>query len=553
MAQIKFAPVIRVSTEGQEKRGESLKTQEAQIRQYVASIPDGIIPEYCWKYKGQESATPGQERALFDQLLQDAAKGLFDAIICCDASRWSRDNAKSKAGLEILKANGIRFFIGTMEYDLYDPAQNLFLGMSAEIGEFQARQQALKSIQNRIKRAQRGIPSVGRLPYGRIYNKKTGEWSIDPEKQALIKQAVDRYIKGEKLEDIAKTVGTHKSFLWKIFKYHLGTEWQLSFVNKKVNVNEQVIIKVPALIDDSKILKAVEERNRSNKLSVRGHRKYSYLLSGFIFCKRCGSKIQGSTNRHGRFRRYYYHFRYRNENCGFNRMIPATELENSVLIKLIQTFGDPKMMEEALLKATPDAGKKTDLEKEAKRLNDNLKKIYAKKSTIIDLAIDKIITKEETREKMEKLHSEEQAINERLQVIDAELKSYPDPKKIKQLSSFAVKMSSHLSKNPKQLFKKSDEWKRKLIEKAFSGTDKSGQRLGVYVDITDTKGQFTFEIHGLFNSTVETIPMTDDQIIEIFNLDPDNDLYDNVNSIRSNILGIGGSDVSGDERSSLNS
>ena len=261
------------------------RTQEAQIRQYVDSIPDGVIPEYCWKYRGQESATPGQERALFDQLLQDATKEMFDAIICCDASRWSRDNAKSKAGLEILKANGIRFFIGTMEYDLYDPAQNLFLGMSAEIGEFQARQQALKSIQNRIKRAQRGIPSVGRLPYGRTWYFRERVRSIDPDKQALIKQAVNRYIKGDRLEDIAKTVGIHKSFLWKIFKNNLGTEWHLSFVNEKVNVNGQVTIKVPALIDDPALLKEVEERNRSNKLSVRGHRTYSYLLSGFIFCK----------------------------------------------------------------------------------------------------------------------------------------------------------------------------------------------------------------------------------------------------------------------------
>ena len=221
MAQIKFAPVIRVSTEGQEKRGESLKTQEAQIRQYVASIPDGIIPEYCWKYKGQESATPGQERALFDQLLQDAAKGLFDAIICCDASRWSRDNAKSKAGLEILKANGIRFFIGTMEYDLYDPAQNLFLGMSAEIGEFQARQQALKSIQNRIKRAQRGIPSVGRLPYGRIYNRKLGRGALILKNKHLSNKLLIGTLREKNLKILQRLLvltshffGRYSSIIW---------------------------------------------------------------------------------------------------------------------------------------------------------------------------------------------------------------------------------------------------------------------------------------------------------------------------------------------------
>lgn len=538
MAQIRFAPVIRVSTEGQEKRGESLRTQEAQIRQYVESMKDAVIPEYCWKYKGQESATPGQERALLDQLLQDASKSMFDAIICCDASRWSRDNAKSKAGLEILKANGIRFFIGTMEYDLYDPAQNLFLGMSAEIGEFQARQQALKSIQNRIKRAQRGIPSVGRLPYGRTYNKKTGEWGIDPEKQMLIKQAVKRYIKGDKLEDIAKIIGVHKSFLWKIFKNNLGTEWHLSFVNKKVNINEKVTIKVPALIDDPKIIKEVEERNRSNRLYVRGHRKHFYLLSGFIFCKRCGSNIQGSTNSDGRHKRYYYHFRYRVEKCGFNGMIPATELENAVLIKLVKTFGDPQKMQEALLKATPNIDKKKDLETEKKYIDKELKNINTERFNIIQKIGKGVITDEEASPNLAELREKRTNFENRLTAIEDELKTIPDPKSLKKFSNFAVKMTAHISKNPKRIFEKSDSWKRQLIEKMFSGTDLAGERLGVYVDSTDKEREFIFELHGRFKSILSKIPMDDSEIIDTFNLDPDNDLNNNLNSIKSNILGI---------------
>ena len=56
---LRFAPLIRVSTEGQEKKSESLRTQTTQIKQYVKSL-GGIIPEHCWKYSGQEHATPEQ-------------------------------------------------------------------------------------------------------------------------------------------------------------------------------------------------------------------------------------------------------------------------------------------------------------------------------------------------------------------------------------------------------------------------------------------------------------------------------------------------------------
>jgi DNA invertase Pin-like site-specific DNA recombinase len=179
---IRFAPLIRVSTEKQKQQGESLRSQKKLIERAVNYL-NGTIPERCWKYTGQEHATPNQEREKLEQLLKDSGKGLFDAVIVCDASRWSRDNKKSKEGLQIIRENGIRFFIGNTEYDLYNPEQTFFLGMSAEIGEFQANQQNFKSLINRIERAKRNIPAAGRLPFGRTYDRESNTWGIDPEKK----------------------------------------------------------------------------------------------------------------------------------------------------------------------------------------------------------------------------------------------------------------------------------------------------------------------------------------------------------------------------------
>ena len=135
MKKLRFAPLIRVSTEGQEKQGESLNTQEKQIKQYVDFLK-GEIPKSCWTYSGQEHATADFERQKLNRLLADSGKGTFDAIIVCDVSRWSRDNRKNKEGLEILRQNGIRFFVGTTEFDLFSPQATLFLGMSTEMNEF---------------------------------------------------------------------------------------------------------------------------------------------------------------------------------------------------------------------------------------------------------------------------------------------------------------------------------------------------------------------------------------------------------------------------------
>ena len=64
---LRFAPIIRVSTEAQEKKGESLRTQKTLITQFVERL-NGTIPARCWGYSGQEHATPSQEREKLEQL-----------------------------------------------------------------------------------------------------------------------------------------------------------------------------------------------------------------------------------------------------------------------------------------------------------------------------------------------------------------------------------------------------------------------------------------------------------------------------------------------------
>ena len=46
---LRFAPIIRVSTEKAEKRGESLQVQKDTIIHIIETL-EGTIPDYCWKY-----------------------------------------------------------------------------------------------------------------------------------------------------------------------------------------------------------------------------------------------------------------------------------------------------------------------------------------------------------------------------------------------------------------------------------------------------------------------------------------------------------------------
>ena len=137
---LRFAALVRVSTEKQEQQGESLNLQRKNNLRDVERSGGHIVK---WS-RGQEHATEGWERAKVDRLIADAAKGKFDAVIVAYPDRWSRDNAKSKEGLNAFRHHGIRFYVGTVTKNLHDPNVRLELGMQAEIGEFVALQQAEK-------------------------------------------------------------------------------------------------------------------------------------------------------------------------------------------------------------------------------------------------------------------------------------------------------------------------------------------------------------------------------------------------------------------------
>jgi DNA invertase Pin-like site-specific DNA recombinase len=196
---LRFASLIRVSTEKQEKEGESLATQRENNGRDVERLGGHIIETYG----GQEHATAGWEKKEVNRLLADAGKGKFDAVIVAFHSRWLRDNEKSEAGLDVLKRHGIRFFVGASEKRLHEPADTLMLRINVAFSQYQSEESRKISLEVRIKRARDGRPTSGKLPFGRTYSVKGG-WGVDPDKHDMIRDVAERYLAGESLPDLAK-------------------------------------------------------------------------------------------------------------------------------------------------------------------------------------------------------------------------------------------------------------------------------------------------------------------------------------------------------------
>jgi len=531
--KLRFAPIVRVSTEKQAEKGESLNTQKKQVISFVATL-GGVIPERCWRYSGQEHATPDQERKKIDQLLEDSGKGIFDAVIVCDPSRWSRDNLKSKIGLATLKNNGVRFFVGTMEYDLSDPTAELILGIFTEFNQFHAREQSRKSILNRFERAKQGIPTSGKLPYGRTYDKQSNRWSLDKKKAENIVWAATEYLNGQSMTKISRALGMNHPNLWKILTKRSGNQWDIRFKKPDLNFDETVTITIPSLLTDETI-EAIKSKANANKTFTHGHIKYKYLLSRMIFCGHCGYAMFGQTNHSTTS--YYRHARGRKIVCEHHRFwVRADEIETAVFMHLFSVLGNIPELERAIEKATPNKDHVDNLRVTHSHLLKRRKALSQKQDRLLNAVSDGLITGEDIKMKMDEIRAEEEKTKEELGIIEFQLGDLPTQAQIRKRSSMWKAVMKKAYGNYTSIEKMSYADKRHLVELALSGIDLNGARYGVHV-YKEEDDSITYIIKGNLPNLnfAGDLPVSDLELIDVLGID---DEYQDKSAVKAEVEGV---------------
>jgi DNA invertase Pin-like site-specific DNA recombinase len=474
---MKFGALVRVSTERQEKQGESLVVQRKAIERDVAKLGGTIAG---W-YGGQEHATDGWERKEVDRLIADAGRGKFDAVIVAYDDRWSRDNAKSKEGLEAFRQNRIRFFVGCQERNLRSPQDIFFLGMTAEVGEFVAGTQNKKSIESRIERARKGRPAVGALPFGRAFDKVTGQWHVIPEKQAMIREAAARYLAGESLPKLAREYGVNHANLCKVFRERCGETWVQEFHYPRFDIDEKVVTVVPRLLDDETIkrLRYLLAANRQF-LHRPPRSKYNYLLAGRVFCAECGYALVGhlsGDHKTGRgVRRYYHHVHgVRDRECPLRPRpcVPADKLEAEVLRQLYDLVGNPAKLALAIKASVPDCDAS---QKRQSHLEEELARIGRAREKVLSLIAKDLITEVQAEKQLADLKEREAYLRDELGRLTDALADVPTGETVDHWREW-------LDAERRPFEEMDDHDRRVLLAAVFDMPLADGRPAGVYVSL----------------------------------------------------------------------
>ncbi len=431
-----------------------------------------------------------------------------------DTSRWSRDNLKSFQDLVALKQNGIRFFVGMQEFNLNDHFHELVLTLGVAINQFFAREQAYKSIINRIERAKKGYPACGKRPWGRIFDGETHTWKVDEAKNKMIEEISRLYLEEDvpfnELGKIYRMNGTNPH---KILTKRSGDTWTQRFRNKNCGIDETVTIHIPRLLPEETIRK-IRAKCEARRTWEHGKYKYEYLFSRNIRDADTGNALTGTGNSLGR--RYYKPFKATKTTPRY--MVNANTLESAILRELFMALGNSSLLFDAVFKGNPVSAVADDLTEKKSRLEKKLAVLERERQRYIDAIgagdddVPSFMAKLKTKikaleEEIGKATFDKQSVENQLSTIpvmeEVEMKRkwYGEQlrKKFKEMHCRQLdqRWNEGLFTSGYAFSRLPFEQKKKLINLIFGGHDEGGKRYGIYVKLLHGRPRrYKFEAYG---------------------------------------------------------
>lgn len=311
----------RVSTDIQE---ESVAHQVSLMREFAKTKGLGEIPdEFIYEDMGV-SATKHSiwTRPAMKRLLADAEQGKFQTVLFKGISRFARSTQEALNVLEMLKSKGLRVISYEENYDSAQENSNFLFTIHSAVAEYEAEKISVRVKLGRKEVAKQGI-WVGKIPTG--YRKgEDGNLVIHEEEAEVIRQIFDMYTnKGVGTTTIARYLNDHKilgrTWVKEVILHILKNEAYIGNVvfnkitYKRVldyesdELGKKKIKKVANPTDEWVVVEGAHEPIidkdtflRAQKILAsrrRGDNKprSTYLLTGILYCGRCGKTMVGST------------------------------------------------------------------------------------------------------------------------------------------------------------------------------------------------------------------------------------------------------------------
>jgi site-specific DNA recombinase len=403
---LRAAIYARYSSDNQ--RQESIEAQVRIIKQYVENNNLNLVETYVDEAK---SATTDQ-RPAFQKMIFDAENERFDIILVHKLDRFARDKYDSVYYKRKLKNLGIKLISVTEHLD-GSPESVILESMLEGMAEYYSRNLSREVQKGMNQNAYKCLHTGGKSPFGYDVDPVTKEYRINQHEAIAIKKLFKHYSDGHSYRELIAWLNSHgyRTRFDNEFQPHtlhgmlrnekyMGTyvfkkNSRTSYSNADTEV-ETIRIEngVPAIVSKELFL-TVQARLKENLHNAQKYKaSVPYLLSGRIYCGKCGGKMFGNRRKSGAKGKITYFSGYQ---CSTRKKLKAcnmSEIKKEKIEDLLldhlekEVFVDSYINEisEKIYKSYLEVSKDANLN--IKMLEDKLKKIEKQIENIVSAIMD---------------------------------------------------------------------------------------------------------------------------------------------------------------------
>ncbi|MBW0192964.1 cassette chromosome recombinase CcrB [Staphylococcus aureus] len=370
MKKKRIGGYIRVSTEKQ-VMGYSIEGQITQIEQYCQFNGYELVDIYADRgISGKSMNRPELQR-----MLNDAKNGKLDCVMVYKTNRLARNTSDLLTIVEELHRQNVEFFSLSERMEVKNSTGKLMLQILASFSEFE-RNTILENIYNgQHQRALEGYYQ-GNLPlgYNNIPDNKK-ELMINQHEANIVKYIFESYAKGHGYRKIANALN-HKGYVTKkgnpfsisAVTYILSNPFYIGKIQfakykdwndkRRKGLNDKPVIAegkhTPIISQD--LWNKVQARKKQVSKKPQVHGKGTNLLTGIIFCEKCGAAYAASnttnTLKDGTKKRirYYSCSNFRNKGskvCSANS-VRADVIEKYVMDQILEVVKSDKVLKQVI-------------------------------------------------------------------------------------------------------------------------------------------------------------------------------------------------------------
>ncbi len=301
---MRIAIYLRVSTEMQVEDGYSLRAQRATLIEYC-KVNEYEISDI---YMDEGISAKDTNRPQLQRLLDDATKGLFDAVLVHKFDRFTRSVKDLYELLGYLKLHSVSFISKQEKFDTSTAMGMAMLGMLGVFAQFERELIGERVRFGMEQKVREGKRPNGMFPYG--YDKKG---NIIPEEAEIIRLVRHMYMKEQMgFKTIAMRLIdqgiTRRGSIWRASTVsstlentfyagiiQFGNKMENGkYANHKKEMRKDVIHEkgiYEAIFTEEEFYEHLRIMRRRSGNSYS--RKLEYYFTGLLRCGRCGAAMHG--------------------------------------------------------------------------------------------------------------------------------------------------------------------------------------------------------------------------------------------------------------------